>query len=100
MDDGLTELDFMTDEEVMARVAESREAQRQMEAVRGIDLMGARNWTEDEKLSAFMGIFHPERTFSRWCVSCFKRIGDDDPNDDDEYVDEDGNTYHEGCYQP
>jgi hypothetical protein len=59
--DGLTELDYMTDEEVMARVAESKEAMRQMEAVRGLGIMGAQRWSEEDKLRAFMGIFHPGR---------------------------------------
>lgn len=33
----------------------------ELEQVRGIDIMGAKGWDEEDKLIAFMAIFHPER---------------------------------------
>lgn len=34
------------------------------------------------------------------CCSCSQSIVEDDDAADDLYIDEDGATYHESCYQP
>lgn len=43
------------------RIKKSPDPERQVEAVRGLAMLGGQDMTEDQKLDAFMGIFHPGR---------------------------------------
>lgn len=38
---------------------------KEMEKARGLDLLGAKRWSEQDKLDAFMAIFHPGREGKR-----------------------------------
>lgn len=39
---------------------DEHDAQRELDLARGTAMMGARNWSEEDKLASFMAIFHPD----------------------------------------
>lgn len=59
------DVDELTDEQLLERCARARAAEREMQAVRGLELMGAGWWDDESKLIGFMNIFHPEHPYTR-----------------------------------